>query len=491
MVRPSTCALARASSERVSLLFEAGGFDCAGLDMVIPLAGDVLAEGAMAGEGLFEHLPEDGRASAPKSAGAVRLREPERDQIELRAVDIDSLIGLDHPARVIWAYAEKLDLSELEAAIKAREHTPGQAPPSPRLLLALWLYATSQGVGSARALARLCESHDAYRWLCGGVSVNYHGLADFRTGHPELLDRLVTENVATLSTTGVIDLDEVVQDGMRVRASAGAASFRRRKKLHKELRKAKRLVERLKHEIDDDPDASNRRIGKARERAARERMDRVAAALDKMAELEAERARRAKTNKKQVKKQGAPRASTTDPEARVMKMPDGGFRPAYNCQLGTVAGGQIVVDAAAVAKGSDRGLIRPMLERVRQRYGRRPKRHLVDGGFNKNTDTEWAASVGVNIYGPPGQTKHKTDPYAPRPKDGPGVAAWRRRMKSPHGKSVYKRRALGECINARFRGWKLHQFTVRGRTKVNTVLHLFALANNILAGHRLMRAATA
>lgn len=443
----------------------------------------------MGRERLFEDLPEGAAAIAREAAGKVRLREPERDQIELRAVDVDSLIGIEHPARVIWAYVKKLDLSELEAAIKAREHTPGQAPASPRLLLALWLYATSEGVGSARALAKLCESHDAYRWLCGGVSVNYHGLADFRTAHPELLDGLLTENVATLSAAGVIDLDEVVQDGMRVRASAGAASFRRKKKLYKELKKARRLVERLKQETDDDPDASNRRIKKAQERAAREREQRVAAALDKMAELEAERARRAKTNKAQVKKQGQPRASTTDPEARVMKMPDGGFRPAYNCQVGTVAGGQIVVDVAAVASGSDRGLIRPMLDRLLRRYGRRPQRHLVDGGFNKNADTEWAAAVGVKVYGPPGQTKHKTDPFAPRADDGRGVAAWRRRMKSPHGKSVYKRRALGECINARFRNWDLHQFTVRGREKATAVLHMFALTNNILAGHRLLMAA--
>jgi len=388
-----------------------------GMAMMIPSVSGSLMEDLVGREELFEGLPEGEAVKEPKAEGKARLREPERDQIALRAVDVDSLIGSDHPARVIWAYVEQLDLSELEAAIKAREHRPGQAPASPRLLLALWLYATSEGVGSARALAKLCTSHDAYRWLCGGVSVNYHGLADFRTGQPELLDRLLTENVATLSAAGVIDLDEVVQDGMRVRASAGAASFRRKKKLYKELKKARRLVERLKQEADDDPDASNRRIKKAQERAAREREQRVTAALGKMAELEAERARRAKTNKAQVKKQGQPRASTTDPEARVMKMPDGGFRPAYNCQVGTVAGGQIVVDVAAVASGSDRGLIRPMIERLLHRYGRRPKRHLVDGGFNKNADTEWAATQGVKVYGPPGQTKHKTDPYAPRPDD--------------------------------------------------------------------------
>jgi transposase len=443
----------------------------------------------MAREGLFEQLPEMAGPQGAVSAGKVRLREPVRDQIELRAVDVDSLIGAEHAARVIWAYVERLDLGALEAAIKAREHTPGQAPASPQLLLALWLYGTSEGVGSARALARLCESHDAYRWLCGGVGVNYHSLSDFRTGQGALLDRLLTEHAATLAAAGVIDLDEVAQDGVKVRAAAGASSFRRRKTLRRELRKARRLVERLKQETDDDPDASNRRLRGARERAAKERQERVEAALAKLGELEAERERRAKTNKAQVAKQGQPRASTTDAQARIMKMADGGFRPAYNCQLATVAGGQIVVAARATTSGSDRGLLRPMLEEIERRFESRPKRHLVDGGYAKSEDTEWAAEQGVKIYGPAGQTKHKTDPYGPHPGDGPGVAAWRRRMKSPHGKVVYRRRGLHECINARFRQWGLYQFTLRGREKVNTVLHWFALANNILASRRLIMAA--
>lgn len=437
---------------------------------------------------LFGELAQTAAVKVERVAGKPRMREPERRQVELRSVDLDSLLSLDHPVRVIWRYVEQLDLRVLEEAIEAREHTPGQAPASPRLLLALWLYATSQGVGSARALERLCESHDAYRWLCGGVSVNYHGLADFRGGHGELLDRLLTHNIAALWADGLIELAEVVQDGVRVRAGAGASSFRRRQSLHKHLKKARRLVEYLKREVDEDPDASNRRIKAAHERAAREREQRVAAALGKLAEIEAERERRAKTNKKQVAKQKEPRVSTTDPQARVMKMPDGGFRPAYNCQIGTVVQGQIVVDVAVDTSGSDRGLMRPMLERLGRRYQRLPRRQLVDGGFYKNDDIEWAAGEGVLVYGPTTQNKHKTDPYTARPKDGPGVAAWRRRMKSPHGKGVYKRRSMGECINARFRQWGLRQFTVRGVHKVKTVLLWFALANNILAGHRLQAA---
>jgi hypothetical protein len=258
--------------------------------------------------------------------------------------------------------------------------------------------------------------------------------------------------------------------------------------LHKELKKARQLVERLKQEIDDDPQASGRRIKAAQERAARERKARVAAALDKLAEIEAERERRGKTNKKQVAKQAEPRASTTDPDARVMKMADGGFRPAYNCQIASAAGGEIVVVAEAKTVGSDRALIRPVLGEVKRRYGRWPKRYLVDGGFNKNADTEWAAANGVKVYGPPSRSKHQRDPYAPRADDGPGVTAWRARMKSPHGKAVYKRRARAECINARFRNWGLYQFTVRGVAKVTTVLRWFALANNILARHRLLHA---
>jgi transposase len=444
-------------------------------------------EARMARDTLFDDLPE-AEPAAREWSGQPRLREPVRDQVELRAVDLEALLPADHPARVIWAYVQRLDLSVLEDSVRARAHGPGQAPVSPRLQLALWLFATSQGVGSARALARLCESHDAYRWLCGGVSVNYHSLSEFRTAHPELLEQLLVEHVASLSVAGVIDLDEVVQDGVRVRASAGTSSFRRQKKLYKELSKARRLVEHLRDENDDDPDASNRRIKAAQDRAASEREVRVEAALRQLAEIKAHRARRSRenrNNRKKGSKRSEPRASTTDPQARVMKMADGGFRPAYNCQVATVAEGQIAIAVDVTNVGSDRGLMRPMQERLADLYGC-AKRYLVDGGFNKNEDIEWAASQGIKVYGPPANSKHGTDPYAPRPEDGPGMTAWRRRMKSPHGKSVYKRRAPGECINARFRNWGLRQFILRGREKVLTVMRWFALANNVLAGHRLL-----
>ncbi len=443
----------------------------------------------MTGDELFGELPNQATPRAEDDTrGAPRMREPVRDQIELRVVDIDSLIGQGDPVRVIWAYVEPLDLSEVEDRIEARENTPGHPATSPRLMVALWLYATSQGVGSARALARLCESHDAYRWLCGGVSVNYHSLADFRVNCADLLDRLLSEHLVALAEAGVIDLAVLAQDGVRVRASAGAASFRREATLEQRLAAVGAIMEQLKREVDEHPDASNQRIKAAKERAARERGERIEAAQKALSEIKEQRARREETHGKPSKPQKEPRASTTDPDARVMKMADGGFRPAYNVQVVSAAGEQIVVDVAPCTTGSDRGLMRQRLEAVRERLGRLPGRHLVDGGFTSAADIEWAHVEGTEVYCPPTQSKHGTDPFKPRRDDGPGVLAWRARMASEEGKARYKRRSICECIHARWRNWDLQQVSVRGINKVTAVMLWFALANNILQGHRLATA---
>lgn len=441
----------------------------------------------MVDEKLFAELPDQRRPRADDATrGAPRLREPERDQIELQAVDIDSLIGRDHPVRVIWAYVEGLDLSALEDRIKARDDSPGHPAISPRLLLALWLYATSAGVGSARALERLCKSHDVYRWLCGGVSVNYHTLSDFRVDCADLLDRLLAEHVAALAEAGLVDLDTLAQDGVRVRANAGAASFRRQATLDRHLAQAQALVEDLKREVDARADTSNQRIKAAKERAARERNERLEAAQTALAAIKKQRQEREET-RPNGKPKKEPRASTTDPQARVMKMADGGFRPAYNVQVASAAGEQIVVAVTVCNIGSDRALLRPMLERLRE-MGRFPRRHLADGGFNSAQDIEWAHGEGVTVYCPPIQSKHGTDPYHPRRGDGEGVSAWRARMASEDGKARYKRRSICECIHARWRNGGLRQLTVRGFEKVRAVVLCYALANNIIQGHRLANA---
>ena len=442
----------------------------------------------MTGDDLFGELPEQAKPQGDaRPLGSPRLREPQRDQIELRAVDIESLIGQDHPVRVIWAYVEGLDLSELEDRIKARDERPGHPATSPRLLLALWLYATSDGVGSARALERLCNRHDVYRWLCGGVSVNYHTLADFRVGCTDLLDRLLAEHLAALTKAGLINLDTLAQDGVRIRASAGAASFRREATLDRHLAAAEAVVEKLKREVDAHSDASNERIKAAKQRVARERSERLKAAQAALGEITRQRQER-EEKRGNGKKPKEPRASTTDAEARVMKMADGGFRPAYNVQVASAAGEQVVVAVEVCNSGSDRGLMRPMLDRLRALTGHFPGRHLADGGFCSAEDIEWAHGEGVEVYCPPTQSKHGTDPYLPRRGDGAGVLAWRARMASAAGKAQYKPRSICECIHARWRNWDLRQLTVRGLENVRSVVLWYTLTNNILQGHRLASA---
>jgi transposase len=375
---------------------------------------------------LFGDLPEQRVPEAP-GRGMPRLRQPERHQLGWQVAMIDDLVARDDPVRAVWAFVQGLDLRALHDAVKAREGVPGQAPPAPELMMALWLWATVDGVGSARQLARLCEQHLAYRWLCGGVSMNYHTLSDFRVAHAAVLDRLLAEGVAALVEEGLVALDVLAQDGLRVRAAAGAGSFRRRERLGKLAAAAKGRVEQLRAELEADPAAGDRRQQAAQQRAAREQEERVKAALDRMNELEAERARRATTNKTEVSRQKEPRASTTDAEARAMKMADGGFRPAYNMQIVSAPKGQLIIAVAIDTTGSDRGLARPTLEGLGA-AGTMPSDYLVDGGFTKNDDIEWAHGSGIKLWCPPVHSKHGSDPYAPRRDDKPGVADWRRRM---------------------------------------------------------------
>jgi len=439
---------------------------------------------------LFEALPEQKGPERPR--GKPRLQEPERTSIELRAVDLDSLVASDDPVRDVWAYVETLDLTSLYSRIEAREGEPGRAPITPKLLMALWLYATLRGVGSARELERLCEREVGFQWLCGGVGVNRHTLAVFRVDNGELIDRLLSESVAVLIKEGLVRLDRLSLDGLRVRASAGAKSFHRGDSLKKTLKKATKLVAALHRELEADPGAQDRRSRAAQERAAADRVARIKAAQKRHEALQEERKRREETNANQTKKQKEPRASTTDPEARVMKMPDGGFRPAYNGELIAEPTSGIILGVAVDTSGSDRGWVKPMVEQVKERFGRTPKELLVDGGFSNAADIEWAAQPengAIAVFMAPTKNKHGSDPHRPRDRDGPGVAAWRARMASAAGQMTYRLRALHECINAHLRQRRLYQVTVRGTAKVRTVLLWHALAHNLARACALRRTA--
>lgn len=274
--------------------------------------------------GLFEDLPMPGqvqveqaqaKAASKRGQGSPRLLEPNRSQIELRASNLESLLCEDHRARLVWGYVVRQDLSKLIEAIKARGSNAGRAAIDPRILFALWLYATLDGVGSGREVARLSLEHDAYRWICGGVSVNYHAINDFRAGNEALMDELLTDNVAALAAAGAISLRRVAQDGMRVRADAGAASFRRQASLDEHLSQARELVRAIKTQAEKDPGLAKRQTQAARLRAAQEREQRIQAALEQLPEVAA--AKRRNGSKVEA------RASTTDADARVMKMGDG------------------------------------------------------------------------------------------------------------------------------------------------------------------------
>jgi transposase len=421
---------------------------------------------------LFPDLPEESAPVPPAPGGRARLREAERRQVALRAVCLDDLLEADHQARAVWGFVEGLDLSALRAAIRSVAGGAGHPAADPKILVSLWLYATLRGVGSARELARLCGEHVAYQWLCGGVGMNHHTLADFRTGHGGWLDAALTASVAVLLHQGAVTLERVAQDGVRVRASAGAASFRRAASLRACEAAAAAQVAALRAELDaDDPAAGERRRRAARGRAAAERAARVEAALAALPAAEA-RARR--------NGGGEARVSTTDAEARVMKMADGGFRPAYNVQFAADTASQVVVGVDVGTLGGDQPSLVPMAERIAARYGRLPAEYLVDGGFVSLAAIEQLGARGVAVHAPPPKPRGGRDAGAAREDDGPGVAAWRARMQSEAGKAIYRERAATiECVNAQARRRGLTALPVRGLDKVRAVALWHALAHNL------------
>ena len=440
---------------------------------------------------LFDIPPAEPTTKEPEGRGRPRLQRPQRDQITLRPTDLESLLPPDHRARLVWAFVEGLDLAPLYERIRAIEGHAGRPPIDPAILMALWLYATLEAVGSARALERLCDEHDAYRWLAGGVPVNYHTLADFRVDHADLLDELLTRSVAALIVEGHVTLTRVAGDGMRVRASAGAASFRRRDTLAGALAEAEAQVRALKAELEDDPSATSRRIAAARERAAAERAERVRAALDALPELEAAKRRSTPSGKPPREA----RASTTDPEARVMKLADGGYRPAYNAGLATDTASQVIVGVELTNAGSDGGQLAPMLGQLERRYDRAPDAVLVDGGFVNLAEIAALAesASGTTLYAPPPTPRDPTrDRYVPLPGDPPAVAAWRARMGTDEAKRIYRERAAtAECVNAIARNRGLQRIPVRGLAKARAILLWFALAHNLMRAVVLRAAATA
>jgi transposase len=425
--------------------------------------------------------------------GKPRLRLPVRDQVEFRWASLDQLLEEDHPARTVWAAVRSLTLSDWLTEIKAIEHHVGRDATDPRLLVAVWVYATIKGIGSARELARLCRESLPYQWLCGGVTVNYHLLSDFRSQGAEKWDRLLTQIVGSLLAAELVTMERVAQDGMRVRASAGKSSFRRRGTLQECLEEARQQVEALKTADDEQGSEATERQAQSRRRAAHERQERLEEALRQCEEVQRQREASAKQSGRKVDEA---RASTTDPDARTMKFPDGGYRPGYNVQFATDTASGVIVGVGVTNAGTDGDQLAPMIDQLEERYGRVPQEVVVDGGFATAASIEQATEQGCTVYAPvkdeQKQLKEGKDPYAPKKHDSEAIATWRARMGTEAGKAVYKVRGqVAEWVNARCRNWGLWFMPVRGQARSRIVGLLYAVTHNLLLAGTLRAEAAA
>lgn len=419
--------------------------------------------------------------SSLNSGERARVKRPERFQIAWQPLALDHLLPADHRARLVWAYVDSLDLSPLYAKIQAVEGGPGRDPVDPAILMSLWMFATIEGVSSAREVDRLCKHHLAYLWICGGVGVNYHLLSDFRTDHGEFLDELLTSSVATLIHQGLVTLEVVAQDGMRVRANAGSSSFRREKTLKECLAEAREQVRKLREESENEAqqaDADARREA-ARMRAATERQERLKQALEELEKLKQQKEERKKGSGEKA------RCSMTDPEARTMKMGDGGFRPAFNVQLATDGESRVIIGVDVTNSGSDGGQMSPMHNQVCERYGHTPENYLVDCGFSTHEDITIVEQRGTKVHAPihgeETMREKGVDPHARQPRDTDESFAFRERMATDAAKELYQKRpSIAEFPNAEFRNRGLRQFLVRGLEKVKSIALWHALSFNFL-----------
>lgn len=323
-------------------------------------------------------------AASPPPAAKPRFKAVERRQTEIRYVDVEELIEEDHPARAIWELVSRLDMTPFLASWRAVEGKAGRTPLDPRVLISVWIYAYSQGVGSARELARLCQYHPAYQWLTALDERCGHSLSDFRSNHREALERLFVEILGVLSAEGLITLKRVMVDGTKIQANAAPDSFHRAETIAAHLAAAREQV----REMGDWEGEPSRQMVQARERARQERQERLEAAQRELDQLKGETG------------SGAPRASSSDPEARIMKQADGGFQPSYNAQIATDAAHGIIVAAVATQAGNDFEQLLPTLERVQQNLADGPAQVVADGGYVSAENITAMAERQMEFIGP-------------------------------------------------------------------------------------------
>lgn len=397
----------------------------------------------------------------------VRVKEPERRQVAFRTEAVDDLVGPEHPARLIDRVLGTLDLEGFTASAKAMEFGGGRPVMSPRMMLTLWLYAIGEGIGSAREIERLTKSDNAFRWIVGDLRPSHDVIANFRVDHGKAFDQMLTDVLAILDHKGLLPLRTMAQDGTRVRASAGAPSFRSEQGL-KECREQAALHLKAVLADADNPEISATAQA-AREAKARDYQRRVDDAIETLKALPPK------------KDGGEGRASTTDSDARVMKMADGGFRPGYNIETAVVGrklgGPRSIVGVRVTNVGSDTGSLLPMQDEVVRRVGRAPQVVLADANHFRVDDVRELDRRGILPIVPTPRSRGG-DRTKQRKKLDPRHEKWRSWMKTAQAKDRYRQRSsLAEHANATFKGqFGMTQLYVRGLAKVTAVALLTSVA---------------
>jgi transposase len=394
----------------------------------------------------------------------------------MQTLSLDQMLPADDRARIVWEFVSSLDLEPLYEKIQVTDNTAGRDAICPEILVSLWLMATLDGIGKARELDRRSKRDSRYLWILGEVSVNYHTLSDFRVQHGEFLNQTLVDTVTVLVAQGIVPLETIGQDGMRVRASAGTSSFRRKPTLEELQKAAQAHVDRLRDELETEDDE---RKQSAKTRAAHDRKARIDEALHQYEELRDKREKRKKGDGEKT------RVSTTDPDARKMKTANGGFDPAYNVQFATDADVRIIVGVDVTNEGTDGGELPRMHEKVTRDYGKMPKRVLVDSAYATKDSVTFVEAAGTEVVSSVPRRdqleKHGKDPHARQKGDTDEYVKFRQRMDQEEYQDLYQQRpSVAEFPNADCRNRNLRQFPVRGLKKVKAVALWHALAFNFL-----------
>jgi transposase len=414
-----------------------------------------------------------------QATGAVRMRLADRSQVAMQLCSVDELVALDHRVRVVWDAVCQMNLSLFEVSIQSRPYAQGRSANDVRVMVGLWLWATVNNVAGGRELERLCHEDITFKWMCGNLSMNYHTLNDFRVEHRPALEELFTATLGRLTHAGLVKVRRISQDGLRVRAGAGGKSFKKRPTLEAHLAQAKaHLADLRKLEDSSDPTDVRNRQDRRKMAAAKDRVDRVGRALSQLTEVEKTRAK----SKDKKRRETPATASSTDPEARMMKMPNGGFNAAYNVPLAADPQSRAILGVSVSNSGGDATQSEPMRQQVEQGTGQKVSEHLMDGGYVNHDAIERAAADGVTIYAPVREAPSTADPHARQPQDSDVIAQWRSRMNTEEGKAIYHQRAsTSETVNADLRTFRgLGPFHVRGLFKVTCVALWAALAYNLM-----------